>query len=414
MSNFNISLKKDAVEIVSAAIRASLPYENTKKLLSELIINGPVTVFSVGKAAVPMAKAAEEILGDRIKTGLLVTKYGHTGDFHSPRFEAIEAAHPVSDENSEKAAERAMNIARGLTPGDTVLFLISGGGSALLEKSRISAEKQRDVTKKLLSRGAEIEEMNAVRKRLSLVKGGKLASLCYPAKVITAALSDVISNDKGTIASGLTVADGTPDEKIKSIAEKYLFDVPAETVSALFEKEETKINDGGFFFAGDINMLCDGAAKKANELGYKTVIVSRSLTGEARERAREIVKTHFSQEKTAFIYAGETTVTLKGDGLGGRNQEMALAAAIELKGKKDVAFISVGSDGTDGPTDAAGGFADGETFARITAAGLDPEKELESNNSYYALRAAGDLIVTGPTGTNVNDIAVLLSIGRES
>jgi len=416
-----LDFKKDAVDIISAAIKASLPYENTKALLNKLNIAGDVTVIAVGKAAVPMAKAAAEVFGGRIKTGLLVTKYLHTGGFCSPYFEIIEASHPVSDENSVKAAGRAMEISSRLTENDTALFLISGGGSALMEKSKISAEVQRDVTKKLLSRGAEIEEINAVRKRLSLVKGGKLASLCYPAKVITIALSDVISNDMGTIASGLTVKDCTPDDRIKAkdctpddrikaIAEKYLYDVPGEILSVLYEKDDININDGGFCFAGDINILCLGAVKKAEELGYNAVLMSKALTGEARDKAREIISAaKQTGKKTAYIYAGETTVTLKGKGKGGRNQEMALSAAIELRGREDIAFISAGSDGTDGPTDAAGGYADGKTYDRIKKAGLDPEKELENNNSYFALKAAGDLIVTGPTGTNVNDITVILT-----
>lgn len=404
-----MSLKEDAKKIAMAAINASLPFENTKKILKELNLTASPTVIAVGKAAVSMAKAAEEVLGDNIKTGLLVTKYYHAADFYSEKFEIIEAAHPVSDDNSIKAAEQAMKIAGELTANDAALFLISGGGSALMEKSKISAELQQDITKKLLERGAEIAEINAVRKRLSLVKGGRLAAMCYPARVITLALSDVLSNDKGTIASGLTVPDDTPNEKIKAIVQKYLFDVPEDIVSVLYENESHKINDGGYYFVGDINTLISGAGQKAAELGYTPIVMSSSLTGEAREQAQKIVAAaENAPKKTALIYAGETTVTINGGGKGGRNQEMALSAAIELKGKKDIAFISVGSDGTDGPTDAAGGFADGETFGRIAAAGLDPEKELENNNSYFALKAAGDLIITGATGTNVNDIIVVV------
>lgn len=404
-----MSLKADALKIALAAIKASLPYENTKKLLSGLNIKDGVTVIAVGKAAVPMAKAAEEVLGNNIKTGLLVTKYDHAADFHSLHFEIIEAAHPVSDENSVRAAERAIEIAEGLTASDTAVFLVSGGGSALMEKSKISDEVQRDITKKLLSRGADIEKINAVRKRLSLVKGGQLAAACYPARVITLALSDVLSNDKGTIASGLTVKDDTSNGNLKDIVRRYLFDVPEEILSVLYKNESTKINNGGYYFVGDKSSLLCGAEKKAAELGYTPVVMDKDLTGEAKERAKEIAaRAENAAEKTAYIYAGETTVTLNGTGKGGRNQEMALSAAIELREKKSIGFISVGSDGTDGPTDAAGGYADGETYGRMTAAGLSPEEELRNNNSYYALKAAGDLIITGATGTNVNDITVLL------
>ncbi|MCH5198035.1 MAG: DUF4147 domain-containing protein [Oscillospiraceae bacterium] len=404
-----MSLKADALQITDAAIKASLPFENTKKILKELNLTALLTVIAVGKAAVSMAMAAEEVLGENIKTGLVVTKYAHSSGFHSPLFEIIEASHPVSDENSIFAAERAMEIAKKLTKDDIVLFLVSGGGSALMEKSKVSPALQRDITKKLLARGAEIEEINAVRKRLSLVKGGRLAALCYPARVITIALSDVLSNDKGTIASGLTVKDDIPNDIVKAAVKKYLFDVSGSEIAALYETENLMINDGGYYFAGDKSSLLAGAAKKARELGYTPRIMSSSLTGEARSRAAEIAAAaDNSDEKTAYLYAGETTVTLKGKGKGGRNQEMALSAAIALRGKKNIAFISVGSDGTDGPTDAAGGYADGETYEKITAAGLSPEKELENNNSYYALKAAGDLIITGATGTNVNDITVLI------
>lgn len=404
-----MSLKDDAVNIALAAIGASLPYENTLRQLQALDIPGRPTVFAVGKAAVPMARAAAEVFGPRLKAGLTATKYGHLNGFAAPGFTCIEAGHPVSDENSVRAAEKAMALAETLTAEDTALFLISGGGSAILEKSAVDFETQRRVTKKLLARGAEIEEINAIRKRLSLVKGGKLAALCAPAKVITLALSDVISNDKGTIASGLSVPDDTPDETVLALAEKYLPDEP-DLLPYLKNGAPTAVNDGGYYFVGDVSILCAGAQAAAEALGYKTEIKDRALTGEARDAAAKIVaaapKAH---GKRAYLYAGETTVTLGGSGKGGRNQEMALAAALKLRGEKNVCFLSVGSDGTDGPTDAAGGYADGSTCAKMEAAGVSPEEALKNNNSYAALLAAGDLIVTGPTGTNVNDLTVLLT-----
>lgn len=402
-------MKEIALQIIRRAINDSLPYDNTKKLLEEMVLPDGVTVFSIGKAAVPMAQAAADVLGAKIKNGLLVTKYDHTGDFNSPFFEVIEAAHPVSDENSIRAAEKALTIADGLTAEDTAIVLLSGGGSALFEKSTVSAEMQRDVTKKLLARGAEIEEINAIRRRISLVKGGRFAARCYPAKVITIALSDVLSNDRQVIASGITVEDTATDEFVKSVADRYLYDTDDAFREMLLQKEVLRINDGGYFFAGDINSLCDGAEKAAAELGLKPVTVTRALTGEASDCAKRIIgDAEKAENGTVLIYGGETTVTLKGTGLGGRNQEMALAAAILLKDSKGLMFASAGSDGTDGPTDAAGGFADGSTYQSMLEKGINPDEYLENNDSYHALKQADSLIITGATGTNVNDITIII------
>ena len=402
--------KKAALNIITAAIRNSLPYENTKKLLLQLDLPQSVTVFSIGKAAIPMAQAAAQVLGDRIKTGIVVTKYGHTGDFSSPYFEVTEAAHPVSDENSILAAEKCLAAAHALGADDTAVVLLSGGGSALLEKSTVDPRIQRDVTQKLLARGADIEQINAIRKRLSLVKGGKLAAACYPAKVITIALSDVLSNAPGVIASGITVADTTPDDFVRAVAQRYLPDAPQTVHDSLYTCAPLRINDGGYYFAGDINSLVEGAASAAEKEGFNALVVSRSVTGEAKDRAKEIIAEIKAAPKgTALICGGETTVTLKGNGKGGRNQEMALAAALALDTDgSGIVFASCGSDGTDGPTDAAGGIADGQTCEKIKAAGLDPTAELENNNSYFALKAADCLITTGATGTNVNDITIAI------
>lgn len=406
-----MSLYEDALTIAARAVKAADPYDTTCEALKRFLPGGDaVTVFSIGKAAIPMAQAAADMLGGRIKKGLVVTKYGHTGDFASPFFEVIEAAHPVSDENSVRAAEAALTVADELTERDTAVVLLSGGGSALFEKSLIPAQAQRAITEKLLSRGAAIEEINAVRRRISAVKGGKFAARCYPARVITFALSDVLSNDKSVIASGITVPDEMPDGFVKAAADRYLFDIDRALLDALYHKENCRINDGGYHFVGDINRLCEAAKEAVESLGYRAEIVSRSLTGEARDRATEIVECVPDRPgKRAYLYGGETTVTLRGKGLGGRNQEMALTAAIALKDREGVAFCSVGSDGTDGPTDAAGGYADGATYAALKAAGISPEEALAENDSYHALQAAGTLIVTGPTGTNVNDLTFVLT-----
>lgn len=407
----NSALKNDALDIIFTSIKKADPYSSTLSILKTLRLEGsPLTVLSVGKAAVPMAKAAEDIFGEKIKTGLVVTKYGHSKGFSSKVFEILESAHPVSDENSVLAAEKGLEIVSALSESDVLLVLLSGGGSALFEKSSVPFETQRDITKKFLSRGAEIEEINAVRSCVSLVKGGKLAAAAYPAKVLTVALSDVLGNEKSAIASGITVAKETDKNEIKRIAEKYLPEYAALLTQKAEEATTPKVNDKGFFFAGDINSLCLAAEEKARELGYFVADASRSLTGEARDAAKRLVHSVKERKgKTAYIFGGETTVTLKGNGLGGRNQEMALAAAIELSGKDGIVFASAGSDGTDGPTDAAGGIADGKTAFEIQKAGLNPVDELENNNSYHALKAADSLIFTGPTGTNVNDLTLILT-----
>lgn len=404
-------MKNDALDIISCAVKAADPYDSTRNILNSLKdeLMQSLTVFSIGKAAVPMADAAQSVFGERIKNGLLVTKYSHIGSFFSKYFDMVEAAHPISDNNSILAAEKALMIAENLGEGDALLVLLSGGGSALLEKSVVSAEIQRDITKKLLARGAEIDKINAIRRRISLVKGGKLAAAAYPAKVYTVALSDVLSNDKSVIASGITVKESLPKDEFLKIANKYLPEY-IEIFKTTVSDEEIKINDGGYFFAGDINSLCSAAEKRAKELGYNVADSFRALTGEASDNAARLIAKALKQSgKNAYVYGGETTVTLKGGGLGGRNQEMALRAAIELKGKDNIVFASVGSDGTDGPTDAAGGIADGDTYRKMKEKGIDPEAELKNNNSYYALGAADALIVTGPTGTNVNDLTLILT-----
>ena len=404
-------MRKDILDIIDYAVKKADPYDSTLKALKKLAPHsGRLFIFSIGKAAVPMAKAAADFYGDKIFRGLVVTKYGHSKGFSSPFFKVIEAAHPLSDGNSLRAAQVALRIAAKTEKYDTCLVLLSGGGSALFEKCAVLPDIQLDITKKLLARGAPIDDINAVRRSISLVKGGKFSEALYPAKVITVALSDVLSNDKSVIASGLTVPDSTSPEMISAVTGQYLPEYRKLIFLLSKRLDEPKINDGGYFIIGDINTLCSAAEEKAAMLGYEVTSLSRSLCGEAREEAaRLIAEIPETKGKHAYIAGGETTVTLKGNGLGGRNQEMALAAAIALKGKKGIVFASAGSDGTDGPTDAAGGIADGKSFFRIKKGGLDPLSALENNDSYHALKLGGDLLVTGPTGTNVNDLTVILT-----
>ncbi len=428
---------EDAQKIYTSAIKNACPYLRTRQIAAAIAEDftknpakisaensakypvgeipggeipggtGKVTVIAMGKAAVPMARAAEDALGDVI-TGLCVTKYNHADGFKSDRFEIIEAAHPISDENSVRAAERAIELADNAGENDTVLVLLSGGASALVEKSVISPHRQREITKKLLNRGANIEETNAVRRRLSLIKGGRLAQHCFPAKTVTVALSDVLSNDKSAIGSGVTVRDETTDEDVMKIAKKYLYDEPSDIFEILKKGADKPINDGGYTFAGDISQLTASAGMAAEELGYEVEICGDFLTGEAVDAAESVIAKALQKrdgKKRCLIFGGETTVTVRGSG---RNQEMALYAAIRLDGERDILFASVGSDGTDGPTDAAGGFAKADTASIMRAAGVNPEISLQNNDSYNALRSADALIFTGPTGTNVNDLTFVL------
>ena len=405
--------KEEAQKIYTYAIDRVNPYSaSVEKIRTAVGSADGVTVISVGKAAVPMARAAEDTLGERIKRGLCVTKYGHTGDYKPKYFDVIEAAHPVSDENSIIAAERALRLADEAGDGETVLVLLSGGASALMEKSVVDAERQREITEKLLKRGADIEETNSVRRRLSVIKGGKLAEHCFPARVVTVALSDVLSNDKSAIGSGITVHDETSDADVMNTAKKYLYDEPSDIFELLKKGEDKPINDGGYFFAGDVTRLCDAASECAEKLGFEVENGGEFLTGEACDAAERIISLAESKRdgtKRCFVFGGETTVTVRGNGLGGRNQEMALYAALRLDGTDGMLFASVGSDGTDGPTDAAGGIADGTTASAIRNAGVSPEISLENNDSYRALKVGDALAVTGPTGTNVNDLTFILT-----
>lgn len=404
-------MKKDILDIINYAIKKADPYDATFDALKRLEpVSGRLFVFSIGKAAASMAKAAADFYKDKITYGLAVTKYGYAKDFSSPYFKVIEAAHPIGDENSIRAAEAALDISDKTKKGDTCLVLLSGGGSALFEKSIVPPDVYKDITKKLLSRGAPIKDINAIRRCFSLVKGGKLAEAMYPAKVVTVALSDVLDNDISTIASGITVPNSNMPTFVEEAAARYLPEYRNLVVSLSKRRVEYLINDGGYYIIGDINLLCRAAEERAAALGYSVTSLPRTFNDEARYQAMQICDMIPREKgKHAYIGGGETTVVINGSGTGGRNQEMALGAALALRGKKGILFASVDSDGTDGPTDAAGGMADGETFSRIKKGGVNPVFALIDNDAYHALKVSDDLIFTGPTGTNVNDLVVVLT-----
>lgn len=324
----------------------------------------------------------------------------------------------MPDENSLRGAEAALDAVNGLTERDTVLFLVSGGGSALFEKPLpgVGLADVENITRKLLESGADIREINTLRKRLSSVKAGRFALAAGPARVLTLALSDVLGDRMDTIASGPTVPDETTSEEAMRILGKYGISVPDSLCERLSMETPKELPTSECVMVGSVRMLCEHAAVKARELGYTVAVLTTSLNCEAREAGRflasiareEISRNQPLRRPCALIAGGETVVRVTGKGLGGRNQELALSAACALEDAPGVVLLSVGSDGSDGPTDAAGGFADGGTTARIRAAGGAPEDSLGDNDSWHALRLAGDLVKTGPTGTNVNDIALVL------
>jgi len=389
-----------------------LPDRAVKRALAEIHLGtGRLIAAAVGKAGWAMAKSVYEILGDRIDKGIVITKYGHNeGAFGG--FDIFEAGHPVADENSFTATKAVIEMVSGLHAEDTVLFLLSGGGSALFEDPLVGKEELADITGQLLASGANIFEMNTIRKRLSAVKGGKFAQMCAPARVISIILSDVVGDRPDTIASGPAYPDSSTCEAALELVEKYGLRLSDNALDLLRKETPKKTENIQTVVIGGVGQLCRSAKRLCRELGYETQILTASLTCEAREAGAflaAVAQYHAESKRSlAFIAGGETVVHLTGDGKGGRNQELALAAAEGLAGIRHAAVISVGSDGTDGPTDAAGGYVDGDTYAELARRGIKIYDVLQQNDAYHALEACGGLIKTGPTGTNVNDITVLL------
>ena len=394
-----------------AAIDAVLPDKAVERALKGKRFPGRVFPVAVGKAAWRMAAAALRTLEAPVEDGLVISKYGHLGDALPPlRF--MEAGHPVPDENSVLAAAAALALTEDLRGDDTVLFLLSGGGSALFEKPLIPLGELRDITKQLLACGADIVEINTIRKRLSAVKGGRFAAHCAPARIEALILSDVLGDPPDMIASGPVSPDSASCADALRIAEKYRLHISEEARRCLRVETPKQLDRVGVEIIGSVRELCRAAAEACRGMGYEPVLLTDRLDCEAREAGRylaSVLRAHAGEGgKLAFLAGGETVVHLTGDGLGGRNQELALAACEGIRGLDGAAVLSVGSDGTDGPTDAAGGYVDSESFDALCAAGLDLNDVLRRNDSYHALAAIGGLIVTGATGTNVNDLCIAL------
>ena len=404
-------LRQKANQMIKESLEAVMPDRAVEKALENFQGSGGRTILvAAGKAAWQMAAAAVRVLG-HVDDGIVITKYDHVkGEI--PGVECREAGHPVPDENSFAATEKALEKVRGLEETDTVIFLLSGGGSALFEKPLISGEELQDITKQLLSCGADIVEMNTIRKRLSGVKGGRFALACMPARVYAIVLSDILGDPLDMIASGPAYPDSSTCEQANSIIEKYHLNL-SEQAQALMQKETPKnLTNVSTQITGSVRELCAASMKAALKLGFEPVLLTDELCCEAKEAGSmmaSILRTHAKDKKPlCFVAGGETVVHLTGKGKGGRNQELALSAAPGIAGLTNACVFSVGSDGTDGPTDAAGGYVDGETMDRLKEKGLDVFSVLQNNDAYTALEAAGGLIITGPTGTNVNDVTVAL------
>ena len=409
----NTTLRQDADTIIASSLKAVLPDAAVRRALESEAFHpqgGRILLVAVGKAAWQMAHTAVAALG-RVDAGIVITKYGHVRGT-IPGVTCYEAGHPVPDENSFAATEKVLTMVQNLTNQDTVLFLLSGGGSALFEKPLIPGAELQELTNMLLAGGADIVEMNTIRKRLSAVKGGRFALACAPAKIFSIVLSDILGDPLDMIASGPAVPDSSTSKQAIAIARKYRLPLSKEALTCLTQETPKILNNVTTQITGSVRELGKAAADACRTLSYTPILLTDRLCCEAREAGSflgSIARTHAGQgQKLAFIAGGETIVHLTGNGLGGRNQELALAAAPELSGLAGCCVFSIGSDGTDGPTDAAGGYTDGDTCASLAAHGLDVFTVLQNNNAYPALKAVDGLVITGATGTNVNDVSVAL------
>lgn len=406
-----MTLHDDALLIARRAIDAAMPDAAVRRALAAhrdfLNAPGRLILVAVGKAAWTMARAAwDEAVFDG---GVIVTARGCA---HGPVGNAaiIEAGHPIPDEMSILGAETALERVRGLTEHDRVLFLLSGGGSALFEKPLIAPDELARVTEHLLRSGADIVAINTIRKRLSAVKGGRFALACRPARVLSLVLSDVLGDPLDMIASGPAAPDTSTSREALALAGRYALPLSDAARACLARETPKALDNVESEIIGSVSLLCASAADTARALGYEPLLLTDRLDCEAREAGAflsAMAKTHAGRGRRAFILGGETVVHVRGRGLGGRNQELALAAAGGLNGL-NAALMSVGSDGRDGPTDAAGGCVDGASLERCRAAGVDIAAALADNDAYHALDRIGALIRTGPTGTNVGDLTVLL------
>jgi glycerate-2-kinase len=431
--NKKMKVKEIVNQIFYSALRAVDPYLVIKKYLEKIRLEcreakyNSFLIVGFGKASYPMAKGLDDFLFDLIDKGIIITKYGHGGSLK--KIKTIEAGHPLPDENGLKGTEEIISLLKNADKNTLVLCLISGGGSALLVSpvNEISLEEKIGLTNTLLKTGADINELNAIRKHISKVKGGKLAEIAYPAKIVSFIISDVIGDKIETIASGPTSPDSTTYKDALDIIKRVglMKKLPKSIIDFLHRGEQGFIpetpKEGNQIFSNVENIIISSnidalmaARDKANEFGLYQMILSSEIRGEAKDVGRELAsialktKRNFTSFPRCLISGGEATVTVKGQGKGGRNMELALAFAMAIDGTNGITLLSAGTDGTDGPTEAAGAIVDSRTIARAKAIGLMPEAYLRENDSYNFFKKINGLFITGPTGTNVMDIQIMI------
>jgi len=407
----------DAKIIINNVLAENMPQAAVVKALQDYNFGARVHLVAIGKAAWTMANAASEFLGDKVIKGIAITKYDHANG-EIPNVTIYEAGHPVPDANTVSATQQVLAMVADLSADDEVLFLVSGGGSALFEAPQdgVSLDELAALTGQMLASGADIVEMNMIRKRLSRVKAGRFAEICAPAKIFAVVLSDVLGDRLDTIASRPDAPDMSTAEDSIAVVNKYNLQQTTRQQELLMLETPKQLDNAETVITGSVRSLCDTAAKSAKELGYNPYVLTTTLGCEAAEAGRFLaaIASCVANGRTAFtrpaaiIAGGETVVNLKGSGKGGRNQELTLSAATGISGLADVVLFALGSDGTDGPTDAAGGIVDGHTLSRLKEKGLNIDEILNNNDAYHGLQAIDGLIITGPTGTNVNDVAVVL------
>ena len=404
-----MNLYADAQTILREAIAAVQPEAAVTRALAQLPpCHGRRILVAVGKAACPMASAALQALDGHVHAGIVITKHGHGVPLPAP-LQVLEAGHPVPDAATYVATAQALALTANLTPADQVLFLLSGGGSALFEQPLLPPQELTDVTQQLLACGAAITQVNTIRKRLSAVKGGRFALHCAPAQVWSVVLSDVLGDRLDMIASGPACPDRSTAEEALEIVNRYALRLSPQALACLRRPTPSALPNAQSIVTGSVRQLVDAAVRTCRRLGYDVEILTDCLQSEARDAGRWLAREALVRSgPRALLAGGETVVHVMGPGLGGRNQELALSAAAQIAGQRALAIFSFGSDGTDGPTDAAGGYVDGQTQAALARQGISIPDVLARNDAYHALEACGGLIKTGPTGTNVNDLSVAL------
>jgi glycerate 2-kinase len=415
MENLTDKMRKDVLEIGIKAIEKMHPELLLTKHLHDLNVTGNLYILAIGKAAWTMANAVYKKYGNQINGGIVITKYHHS-EGKIGNLEIREAGHPYPDENSLKATSEVLGFAKDLDESDTLILLISGGASALFELpfTGIDLRDIISMSKKLMNSGASIHELNTVRKHLSAVKGGRLAEIIQPARIISFVLSDVIGDDLDVIASGSVHLDNSTSDDALEILQKYKIEISDSINEAIQTETPKQLPKIETSIIGNVSDLCEKAVEISQQKGYKPIIIDKAIEGDVKQTAAKLfenLKKFRNQGNVpcALIMGGEPVVSMTGRGKGGRNQHLALLMAKKLSGIDNVAFLALASDGTDGPTDAAGGLIDGTSWQRIKEVGIAPDIALKNYDSYNALKAVGDLVITGPTGTNVNDLMLILS-----